>query len=178
MPWYKCVTCCAECTYLDPSKTDGKLYYCEKLGKGVSACRVSCDRATYAFSRDDSLIKDLKESSKGCYIATMVCNALNEEKSLENLKKLRYDVMENDKQYSNTLVLYDFVGPTIVSNINNEENKLQIVSNLYNLCIEKVSKLIELNKKTEAIKLYKDMVNLLVQGYGITDEKGKTIVLK
>ena len=177
MPWYKYATCCAECAYLDPSKNNGKLYWCEKYGKSVSACRVACDRSTYAFNRSDSLMEDLKESSKGCYIATMICDALNKENSLENLRKLRYDVMEKDKQYNDTLALYDVVGPRIVNNIEKEENKLQIVSNLYNLCIEKVSKLVKLNKKNEAIKLYKDMINLLVQGYQIKDEQNNKLLV-
>ena len=150
-------------------------YYCNKVKHNVPY--ETYIKYCTEYSYDDC------PNYTACYISTIVCNELGEKKainSLKTLKYLRYNILEKNKKYNDILDIYDVVGPIIFNNIIEEskEKKKQIVSNLYNLCIEKVSKLIELKKVDDAIELYKSMTNLLVEGYQIHDNKGKLLLIK
>lgn len=118
-----------------------------------------------------------------CYVATEVCNVVGlseSKKTYESLTNLRYNVMEKDVQYKSTLATYDSVGPVIVDRLSNgrlkdrnglELDNNQIFKNLYDFYLDKVSMLVVAKKNKEAIKLYKEMINLLVQGYKYEDSK-------
>ena len=152
-----------KCSYMNRKCFDD--YYCNKVRHNVSYDMYIRYCTEYSYSDCPNYT--------ACYVATEVCNELGKEKTtntLNTLKRLRYSILEKDKKYDELLKTYDTIGPILASNLAHENNKSQIVLNLYNLCIEKVSKLINQNRKDEAIDLYKDMINLLVQGYGITDE--------
>ena len=152
-----------KCAYMNRKAYND--YYCNKVKHNVPY--ETYIRYCTEYSYDEC------PNYKACYVATTVCNELGKEKTsktLDALVYLRYNILEKNKKYEGILKTYDVVGSIIAGNLAQEESKAQIVTNLYNLCIEKVSKLIELKKEDEAIDLYKDMVNLLVQGYGITDE--------
>ena len=168
---------CSECTYMDPSNMDSnKMYYCEKKYERVSPCAAACDGFTKAYSRRDAESKSLREnstsSSSGCFITTIVCNILGYADNVSYLKALRYfrnEVLQKDEKFKSLLATYDVVGPIISKKLEQDENKKKIYLNLFNLCIKKVCKLVELKKDDEAIELYKDMTNLLIQGYGINE---------
>ena len=116
--------------------------------------------------------KDSKSSSF-CYLTTIVCNILgfaDDVSYLQMLRHLRNDILQKDEQYKEVLATYDIVGPIIAKNLSEEEHKNQIALNLLNLGIKPVCELLELKKDKEAIQLYKDMTNILIQGYGITKE--------
>ena len=160
-----------KCAFMDKKAYND--YYCNVVDHNVPYEIYDKYCTTYYY--DDC------PNYKKCYVATTVCNELGLEKTrnvLRILEYLRYQILEKNEIYKQILESYDNVGPILFEKISSDKDKRQIVTNLYNLCIEKVSKLIELNKEKEAIELYKDMVNLLVQGYGITDEKGKINTLK
>lgn len=165
---------CSECCYLDICNVSDKMYWCEKRKERVSACSVACSYFTKAYKRDDkiseSLRKNTNESSSGCFITTIVVNTLGYSDNVSYLKTLRYfrdNVLQKSEKFKNILATYDVIGPIISKKIENDKNKNQICLNLFDLCIKKVCKLIELNKEDEAIDLYKNMTNLLIEGYNI-----------
>ena len=165
---------CSECCYLDICNVIDNMYWCEKRKERVSACSVACSYFTKAYKRDDkiseSLRKNTNESSSGCFITTIVVNTLGYSDNVSYLKTLRYfrdNVLQKSEKFKNILATYDVIGPIISKKIENDKNKNQICLNLFDLCIKKVCKLIELNKEDEAIDLYKNMTNLLIEGYNI-----------
>ena len=152
-----------KCGYMNRKCYDD--YYCNKVRHNVSYDMYIRYCTEYSYSDCPNYTS--------CYVATEVCNELGKDKTvntLNALKYLRYSILEQKEQYKETLKTYDAVGPVIVNCLSKEENKSQIITNLYNLCIEKVSKLLAQKRDDEAIELYKDMINLLIQGYNITDE--------
>ena len=113
------------------------------------------------------------KSSSLCYLTTIVCNILgfaDDVSYLQILRHLRNDILQKDEQYKDVLATYDVVGPIIAKKLSEEEHKNQIALNLLNLSIKPVCELLELKKDKEAIQLYKDMTNILIQGYGITEK--------
>ncbi len=113
------------------------------------------------------------KSSFLCYLTTIVCNILgfaDDVSYLQMLRHLRNDILQKDEQYKEVLATYDIVGPIIAKKLSEEEHKNQIALNLLNLGIKPVCELLELKKDKEAIQLYKDMTNILIQGYGITEK--------
>ncbi len=159
-----------KCAFMDRKKYND--YYCNVVDHNVPYEIYDKYCTTYYY--DDC------PNYKKCYVATTVCNELGLQRTrnvLKTLEYLRYQILENNEKYKKLLCEYDNVGPILFEKITKDKDKKQIVTNLYNLCIEKVSKLIELKKENEAIELYKEMINLLVQGYSITDSEGKLKVL-
>lgn len=139
---------------------------------------------------------------KACFVATTVCNELgmqDAETTLDILHCLRHEIMEGNTKYQEALKTYDVVGPAIISEMakpymissgdEQVDTRPQIIKNLYNMCMVPVSELVKQNRIEEAVELYKDTMNLLVQGYGITDQyvvsnneeqrgKGQLLVIK
>ena len=160
-------------------------YYCTSVNKKVSMDDFYLKYCT-SYSYDDCPFY------KRCYVATEVCNELgviNTTQTLNTLYHLRYGIMEQDEQYKEALQTYDTVGPDIVEKmskpymISDGEKQVdarpQIFRNLYDLCMVPVKEQMDQNNNDEAVKLYKDTMNLLIQGYNQqTDEKGKVLLFK
>lgn len=172
---------CSECTYLDLNKEyesyDCK-YWCEKWHEWKYANEAECSMGfCRAYGRSssvsDSYYKRSAESQKnssGCFITTIVCSILGNPDNFVTLNKLRYfrdNILQKDKKYLGLLLTYDIVGPIISNNLMEDENKKQIAENLYNLGIKKVTDFIDSNNYDKAINLYKNMTQLLIDGYNI-----------
>ncbi len=113
-------------------------------------------------------------NSSSCFITTVVHKILGKgdnDPILDKLRKFRNDVLQSNDKYKEVLATYDVVGPAISCRLYHEPepNRKQIATNLFNLGISNVCKLLDENKEEEAIKLYTDMTTLLMQGYGITE---------
>ena len=172
---------CSECCYLEIDMEidkEGK-YWCSKKKERVFAFSPVCGKETRAYNRSDSVAESLRKNSKEaqeeakrCFITTIVVNTLGYSDNVSYLETLRYfrnNVLQKSDKFKSILATYDVIGPIISKNIENDKNKQQICLNLFNLCIKKVCKLIELKKEEEAIDLYKDMTNLLIEGYNIKE---------
>lgn len=119
--------------------------------------------------------------STGCYITTIVCDTLGMDDKvsyLETLREFRNNVLQKNDKYKDILATYDVVGPFISCRLAHDSNNKQIATNLFNLGIKNVCDLIESNKIDEAVSLYSDMTNLLIQGYNITESYDKEYLNK
>lgn len=108
--------------------------------------------------------------SSGCYLTTIVCDTLGMDDHvsyLEALRSFRDNVLQKNPNYKEILALYDVVGPAISCKLAHDSYKEQIATNLFNLGIKPICKLLSDNKQEEAIEFYKDMTDLLRRGYGI-----------
>ena len=163
----------ANCPYMNREGYDR--YYCMKMKSYVKYEYWDKVCSEYAYLDCPKY--------KGCFVATTVCNELGTQESrvtLDTLYCLRHEIMEQDTQYQETLKTYDVVGPAIIEEMAEPymmfdgedvvDTRPQIFRNLYNMCMVPVSKLVEQNRIEEAVSLYKDTMNLLVQGYGITNQ--------
>ena len=114
----------------------------------------------------------MSRNSGGCYLTTIVCNTLGMDDKvsyLETLRKFRDNVLQKNDKYKEILATYDVVGPVISCNLAHDKNNKQIALNLFNLGIKNVCSLLDENRIDEAISLYMDMTNLLIDGYGIRE---------
>ena len=170
---------CAFCTHLNPDKEyesyDHK-YLCEKHYEYMYADCEGCDDYCQAYSRSSmvslSLINASRDSQKesGCYISTIVRDILHKSDSdiiLRKLRAFRNNVLQKDKKYLSLLVLYDYVGPIISGCIYHSPDRDIIAKNLYNISLKKIEEALDNKDYDKAISLYKDMTNVLMEGYGI-----------
>lgn len=177
---------CSECARLclDEEHTTYKngyyQFWCDKWHDWYLANHEACD---LGFSHDDNrsdsiaekYYKISEESKKrddnsGCFITTIVCNILGNPDNnitLNKLRDFRDNILQKNKKYLGLLITYDIVGPIISNNLIKDENKYQVATNLYNLGIKKVVEFIDNNNYDKAIDLYKDMTQLLIDGYNI-----------
>ena len=162
-----------KCPYINRKHFDD--YFCNKVRHNVPYNIYI--RYCTEFSYDEC------PNYKACFVATTVCNELgiqDTKTTLDTLYCLRHEVMEADTKYQETLKTYDVVGPAIIREMakpymissGNEQldTRPQIFRNLYNMCMVPVSEKLKQNNIGGAIELYKETMNLLVQGYGITDQ--------
>lgn len=120
-----------------------------------------------------------RESSNSCYITTMICNVLGYEddcSTLNTLRDFRDHFLQKDSKYSELLMEYDSIGPTIAYCIQKEyqetkEKKMWI--QFYNFYLSPTANLIREKNYEEAISRYKEMVHSLREYYGLTDLKEK-----
>lgn len=172
---------CSECTYLNLDKEYASYdckYWCEKWHEWKYANEAECDLGyCRAYNRSNSVSDsyykrsvESQNSSTGCFITTIICNILGENDNFDTLNKLRHfrdNVLQKDKKYLGLLLTYDIVGPIISHKLMEDKNKKQIAENLYNLGIKKVEDFIDNNNYNNAINLYRNMTQLLIDGYNI-----------
>lgn len=150
-----------ECDYINRRKYND--YHCNKINKDISYETYIKYCTEYKHSECPNYT--------ACYIATLICNFVDNKNILEDLKYLRYNVLKKDNKYNSLLNEYDVLGPIIVDRLRKDEHKEQIIKNLFNLCIKEVSQLVQNKKYEEAISLYKDMFYLLKEGYNVKQMK-------
>jgi len=170
---------CSECTYMDLDKEysncDGR-FWCEKKYEWHYADEAECWRFCKAYSRSESTAKSFREhsrskqSSGGCFITTIVCEVLglsDDASVLQSLRKFRDNKMQKESRYRGLLAQYDIVGPVICEKIRNDEMRDALAVALFNSSIKKVSDFIENNEYLNAVKLYCEMTNGLIEYYNI-----------
>ena len=103
-----------------------------------------------------------------CFITTIVVNLLElDNNTLNTLRTLR-DKLELTEEGNRLLVKYDYLGP-IIANILLKINSKQLADKLHTLYIGPCKILIEEGKEKEAINLYKEMFDNLVDYFHIDD---------
>lgn len=166
---------CAACTYLgEKVDYDGK-YYCDRKGERRYASDAKCysfceayGRSTY--SRENMYENSRSHQSSGCYLTTTMCNILGYPDNnyyLETLRRFRNTVLQTNYKYIPLLLSYDIIGPQIAYELEKDENKYEIATNLFNKFITTATTAIENNKTNDAINIYTAMTQSLAERYNI-----------
>ena len=166
---------CAACTYLgEKADYDGK-YYCDRKGERRYASDTKCysfceayGRSTY--SRENMYENSRSHQSSGCYLTTTMCNILGYPDNnyyLETLRRFRNTVLQTNYKYIPLLLSYDIIGPQIAYELEKDENKYEIATNLFNKFITTATTAIENNKTNDAINIYTAMTQSLAERYNI-----------
>lgn len=160
MSWYNC----SDCDFMD--LTDTNRYgecYCSKRRHYYKKSDTACNY----FQKEGNY----KGNGSSCYITTCVCDILNKEdncNTLETLRGLRGGYMRKRVDCYSMLREYKVIGPEIVKAIIYDNNKEQLAKFIYNEYLTTAVTLIKDNKPEEAIDLYINMTNFLLNHYGIT----------
>ena len=167
---------CAACTYMgENADYDGK-YYCERKGERRYASDAKCYSFCEAYSRSTYSRENMYENSRqhqsggGCYLTTAMCNILGYQDNnyyLETLRNFRDTVLQQDFKYIPLLLSYDVIGPQIAYELEKDENKVEIATNLFNKFITASVTAIENNKVNDAVNIYIAMTQSLAERYNI-----------
>lgn len=166
---------CAACTYMGESADyDGK-YYCDRKGERRYACDAKCYSFCEAYGRSNYSRQNMYENSRshqssGCYLTTAMCNILGYPDNnyyLETLRTFRDTVLQQDFKYIPLLLSYDIIGPQIAYELEKDENKVEISTNLFNKFITAAVIAIENNKVNDAVNIYTAMTESLAERYNI-----------
>ena len=170
---------CSECTYLDLDKEydtgDGR-FWCETKYEWHYADEAECWRYCTAYSRSSKTAESYKnysrdkQSSGGCFITTIVCEILglkDDDKVLKSLRSFRDNKMQKEARYRNLLAQYDIVGPIISNKIREDKLRDTLAVALFQTSIKKVSEFIENKEYLNAVKLYSEMTEGLIEYYNI-----------
>ena len=145
-------------------------YWCDKKDERVSSDIYA--RYCRDYSYGDCPIYKQSNSSGGCFITTITCHILGNEDNcnvLNNIRFLREEVLKKEQKYLEILMDYDYIGPLIACSIDNDSEKIEIATKLYNNILSRVSTLIENKAYQPAIEMYQKMVLSLVDYYGLKE---------
>ncbi len=109
----------------------------------------------------------------GCFITTITCKILSkqdDDEVMQNLRKFRDNVLQENEEYHEVLKEYDTIGPQIAHKIENDENKEQIANVLYEKVLTPISKLVGNGENELAVEKYYQMTLLLINYYGLKHE--------
>ena len=159
---------CGSCYYLRDMNNDSRMFEGSTNEKGHCVYLKNC------YYPDDNtcsyyLNKDEYVPGGNCFITTIVCKMLGYDDKcgvLNTLRHFRNDVMQKDEKYKGILYEYDYVGPKIAQNLL-EDNDMELVTAMYNFYIQPTARLIDENKKEEAVTRYMEMTKSLEEYYGI-----------
>ena len=109
-------------------------------------------------------------NSAGCFITTVACEILNKKDDnevMQNLRKFRDNVLQENEEYFDVLKEYDTVGPVLADRLRNDENREVIAETLYEKILKPISVLVSEDKIEKAVESYYVMTLLLVNYYGL-----------
>ena len=167
---------CASCTYLGERCDSYGNYWCERKGQDMSAAAPKCYNWCKAYSRSDYARQNMFDRSRssqsggGCYLTTAMCTILklpDDNHYLQTLRRFRDNVLKKDINYLSLLVAYDVIGPMIAYSLNQDKDRLEIATSLFNNFIVRAVDAIENNKNQEAINIYVSMTTSLAERYNI-----------
>ena len=145
-------------------------YWCDKKNSKVDSDIYSRYCRDYNY-RECPIYKQ-STSSSCCFITTVTCNILglpDNHEVLNTLRNFRDNTLQKDKKYEEILKIYDAVGPIIANNLNNDENKVQIASDIYKETLLPIVNNIKNNETNRAIQHYLYMTLYLVSHYNQKD---------
>ena len=158
-----------QCDFLDWRGSILGGWYCQKKKDYIDKATVNlyCDNSL-AFRSCPTFKK--VDSGTGCYLTTVMCEALNKEddcEELETLRGFRDNYMKKDSQYDGLLKDYDKIGPMVSEKIRTDRNRLQIAIIMKFAYIDRAIELINKEQYDDAIKVYMRMTLDLLDNYGI-----------
>lgn len=146
--------------YLDDNNNNritGK-YYCKERHYYVVWDSASCSNFKLA------------PHKKNLYIATKAMELVNmpvENDTYMYIRALR-DALEEQEEYAGLLDVYDMVAPVIAHKMSEDEYGIENAMITIERFLDPCAKLVEKNKIDEAAALYQQMVEELMQVYGIS----------
>ncbi len=176
---------CGDCRHFQIDNVDETtgISMCEKCSDQVfadnpkaDACRDFSERR-YDISKAERAIKKAHEyreankgyTSVGCFITTAVVEILgmkDDSPILESLRFMRGNHMQDNPEYRDLLMLYDVVGPVLAKAIKADENSRSVAEDIFTY-LKKATKFIALDCFDEAIQLYRDMTEALMNKYDV-----------
>lgn len=140
------------------------------------AIEIECNEFKNARFRSNSKSKKAYKYSidyieNGCYLTTILCNALglpDDNPYLEKMRNFRKNTLQKDEKYKPLLIEYGIIGPKIATLINNEKLKDRIAKICFKKYIIPIVDLIDKDNE-KAISLYLDMTKNLKDLYELTD---------
>ena len=163
------------CSYYTFRQND---YYCTKKGDYVNSDTYY--RYCKGYYYDECPIYRHEESS-GCYLTTIVCNALRAQdnsSTLNTLRKFRDEVLQKDSKYDAILEQYDTVGPKIARCINSDNDREYIASLAYFNCLLPICRCIKAKKIEEAVAGYEEMTSIFIEYYGLKEQYDDVVSLE
>lgn len=166
---------CAACTYMGETADYNGKYWCSSKGESRYACDAKCYSFCEAYGRSNYSRENMYENSSshqssGCYLTTAMCNILgypDDNYYLQTLRTFRDTVLQKDFKYIPLLLSYDTIGPQIAFELQKDENKVEIATNLFNKFITASVSAIENNKTNDAVNIYVAMTQSLAERYNI-----------
>ena len=150
---------CVDCAWLDLKDfKDGK-YYCPVQHYYVKAHSPSCRH-----------LKNIKNTSNGCYLTTAMCNILgygDDCETLNTLRRFRDNYMKKEEECLPLLEDYEVVGPMISHLIEKDENKEWIANIMKNNFIDPAIEEIKEKHNKVALDIYVNMTYYLMDFYNI-----------
>ena len=166
---------CAACTYLGESCDYEGRYWCDRKDENRYASDAKCYNFCEAYSRSNYSRENMYENSarhtsSGCYLTTIMCKLLGYDDNnyyLKTLRDFRDNIMKHDKRYIPLLIIYDSIGPTIASNLENDPDGKKIASELFSKYIVRAVNAILDDNANEAINIYMAMTEELAKKYNV-----------
>lgn len=171
---------CSECTYLnlkDPNEYGE--YWCEKKLERHLGNEVACYRYCEAYNRNSNVSKSAydyseeKSRNDGCYLTTMVCDALklpDNNTYLQTVRQFRKNVLQRDNKYKSLLVEYDIIGPKISKAVLEDPQKETIAKSCMENYLQPIVSLLHRGKRDKALCLYIDLTQNLKKLYNLENE--------
>ncbi len=100
----------------------------------------------------------------GCFVTTAVCEILGKDDNcyeLETLRNFRDNELLSDDNLKELVYKYYAMSPKLISIIEKQSNKKEFSQFIFSRHIELIVKQIDNNNFTEAISLYKKMIEII-----------------
>lgn len=168
MSYYYTYCYCRECTKInlnDRNPYDKNEAYCTEYHKYFNPNSPACSRH---FEYNEKL------KNNGCYITTAICNILgfnDDNIYLNTLRNFRDNYMINDENLKPLLIQYDIVGPMISHNLNEDPFKRTKSLMMLELYIKPIVNNINNQNYSNAIIMYEQMTNELLNSYNIIQKE-------
>lgn len=159
---------CGDCDYLNykDTKWGGEKVWCNNKGCYTKPGDPACNLYSYHNHNYGT--------SSSCYLTTLMCDILNYEdncKILNTLRGLRNNYMKKEVDCFDLLDEYKLFGPEICEKINKDKNKKIVALTMLKHYIEPAIKKINSKEYDEAIDIYIEMTNHLINKYDIDTSK-------
>lgn len=167
MSWYTC----SDCDYINLiDKNSYGEAYCSKRRHYYDPSDSACNY----FERGGKYIG----SNSTCYLTTAVCDILGYKDNcyyLNSLRNIRDSYMAKEVDCYDLLKEYKEIGPKIVENLYNDPDKEQIAQIMLNHYIKPAIETFE-NNKDDAVDIYIEMTNNLIDKYDINRSQNNNFV--
>ncbi len=168
MSWYTC----SDCDYMNlRDKNSYGEAYCSERKHYYNPSDTICNRSSIK-GRDVG-------GSSSCYLTTAMCDILGYEDDCSALKTLRFlrdSYMKKEVDCYDLLKEYNQFGPDICESLYQDKNRKIVVLTMLKHYIEPAIKMINNNQYDNAIDIYIEMTNTLINKYDIDTTKQRPIV--
>lgn len=168
---------CSECAYIDVLSENKGKYPCTNSKSGVKVVsarrpKCGCFCAIGVSKRTTSEARALEANSQkyGYFIMTAVTEILGldeDNKYLTTFKYAKDEVMPNVDEYASFLQEYETTGPIISEKLLEQEDAYEYAEMLKVAYLDEFAELVCMERVDDAITLYKEMYEMLLQDFHI-----------